>query len=174
MFTIFHLLQLIALVIGLIAGAYYGGNYFGWLGGILGALLGAFAGFAILGRIPFLLSFAILRCDLKQTDTATLKENLKTQFFISHLIIAELVRRGELVEEFRDYIFSLLQSEYFDQRRFGWQNLNIWFPELAAQVETFDPMSPANESKTKLASLQGTASCGNVAEQLGEQPDGNY
>lgn len=150
----FLFFQLLFLIIGLIAGIYFGGSYFGWLGGIIGGFFGAVLGFFILGRIPLLLGFLFLRDDLKKCDNLTLKKRLETQYYISHLIIAELASRGELVEQFRDYIFSQLQSDNFNERDFGWQNLNVWFPELAAQIESFDPTSPTNKSMKKIALLR--------------------
>lgn len=154
MFTLLHFLSIIGIVAGLFGGIYIGHNYFGWIGGIGGSLLGACLGYILFGYVPLMLTNALMRREFKRSDVITLKERLKTEYYISHLIIGELVARGEPVADFLDYIFTLLQSDDSDKRRFGWHNLNIWFPELAGQFGTFDAANPTAENKAKLASLR--------------------
>lgn len=92
--------------------------------------------------------------NLKLSDSSKLKKRLEKEFFISHLIISELVVRGEDAEQFKDYTLNLLQSEYSNQRRFGWYNLNIWFPELAKKLEFYDCENPTEEHKLKISEFR--------------------
>ena len=128
MFTIFHLLELFGASLGLVTGASLGHERFGWVGGVAGAVIGLFAGL-ILGRLPFVIGFVVLRGNLKRCDVATLRSRLDSQYFISHLIIAELVVRGEPVESFRDYVFGLVHSDCLDRQAFGEHNRRLWFPD---------------------------------------------
>ena len=83
------------------------------------------------GMIDLQLMFptrGILRFQLKRASVEKLKQDLEEQYYVAHLLIAELIRRGEAVEQFWPYVLSLLKSDSDDKRRFGWHNLNIWFP----------------------------------------------
>ncbi len=94
MFTIFHLLQLIGLIIGLYVGFQVGFFNFGWLETFGSTFLGGVCGL-IIGKVPFWLGFLYLRHDLRNCDTETLKQRLKKEIYIPHLISDELERRGE-------------------------------------------------------------------------------
>ncbi len=148
-FTIFHLFQIIGLFLGFIVGVQIGFNNYGWKGSIVGAFLGGLIGLLI-GHIPLYSGYFYLWFDLRRSSSTKLKKRLEKDYFISPQIIAELVRRGETVGQFKVYILVLLQSENWNQRRFGWHNLNIWFPELAKQLPDYDSENPTIEHKTKI------------------------
>lgn len=137
MFTIFHLLELAGAFAGFAVGVILGYGWFGWLGGVLGGAVGYFAG-CIPGRVPLAISSAMLKRDLKRCDVVTLRTRLAREYYISHLIIAELVVRGEPIESFRDHISDLLCSASSDRRRFGELNLQIW-PETAQPPRSSAP-----------------------------------
>jgi hypothetical protein len=137
MFTVFHLLELIGVILGVVAGAAIGQRWVGWVGVILGAVAGFFVG-RILGRVPYAIAGEMLKRDLKRCDVATLRSRLEREYYISHLIIAQLLIRGEPIESFREYVSELRHSDSADRRRFGEQLLRIW-PEIAqtsASAET--------------------------------------
>ena len=137
MFTIFHFLELASVLTCLTIGVFLGHGGFGWPGLILGGAVGYFVG-RILGRIPLAISLAMLRRDLKRCDASTLRSRLEREYYISHLIIAELLVRGESIESFRDYVSELLRSDSPDKRRFGERNVEIW-PETAQQMSPSSP-----------------------------------
>ena len=153
MITIFHLFVFFGMVAGCVFGIRFGTRLIGWPSGVIGAVLGACAGFVV-GKLPLALGLALLRFQLERSSVADLKLRLQTEYFISHLIIAHLVVRGEPVDYFRDYVFSLLHSDIADKRRFGWHNLNIWFPELAKRIEDFNPVAPTADCRKKLESIE--------------------
>ncbi len=134
MFTLFHVFELIGAVIGGVSGLVFGQKAFGWIGALLGGPLGFYVGLVV-GRLPYSVVFAWMRRDLKKCDTPTLKSRLQREFFLSQFIIAELVVRGEPVEQFKQYVLSLVQSDSSDKRRFGEQNMRIWFPEGAPAAD---------------------------------------
>lgn len=147
-FTLFDLLEwslALSLTIWL---SNVGQASFGWLGAIGGGVLGFFGGI-VLGRVPFAISLAILRLSLKRSSTEKLKSKLNEQYFVSHLLIAEMVGRGEQVEQFWPYVLSQIQSESADRQRFGWHNLNIWFPQFVQRVEDFDPNASTESCREK-------------------------
>lgn len=144
MFTIFDLLELTGAFAGLAVGVIFGHGWFGWLGVFLGGAIGFFAG-RILGRVPLAISSAMLKRDLKRCDVSTLRSRLEREYYISHLMIAELLLRGEPIESFRDYVSELLRSDSPDRRRFGERILQIW-PETA-QLPPSSPSSPPTGSQ---------------------------
>jgi hypothetical protein len=152
MFTLFHVFELVGALVGFFSGLAFGQKAFGWIGAIVGAGTGFYCGL-VLGRLPYAIVSTRLKRKLKRSDTATLKQRLEKEYFISHLIIACLVVRGEPVEQFRDYVFSLLHSDLSDKRQFGWRNLQIWFPELAQRVGDFNPMNSTEICKEKLKTI---------------------
>jgi hypothetical protein len=153
MFTLFDLLKWCVALGLMISGALIGHAEFGWFGAIGGGVLG-FVGGGILGRIPWLISWGWYRLHLKRSTTDKLKAELAERYFVSHLLIAELVVRGEPVEQFWPYILSLVKSDSSDRRHFGWHNLNIWFPRLAAQVHGFDPHALTEACREKLKAVE--------------------
>jgi hypothetical protein len=128
-FTIFHVFELLGALVGIAAGATGGRRWFGWVGIIVGAVLGLFLGF-LAGKLPYLIAVQTLIRNLHRCDAATLRSRLDQEYYISHLIIAELLIRGEPIESFRDHISGLLLSDSPDRRRFGNEVLRIW-PDAA-------------------------------------------
>jgi hypothetical protein len=129
MFTIFHFVQLLGAGVGLVLGLVVGHNGFGWAGAIIGAVVGIVGGYW-LGAIPCAVAHVWLRYHLRRSHTADLKARLHRQYAISHFIIAQLVRRGEPVEQFRGYVDTLRHSDSADRRKCGDLNHRIWFPEM--------------------------------------------
>lgn len=153
MFTLFDLFRWAA-ALGLMAYlAIVGQAQFGFLGAIGGGVLG-FVGGNILGCMPLLVYRVSYRRHLKRSSTEQLKSELDEQYFVSHLLISELVVRGEPVEQFWPYVLSQVQSESSDQRSFGWHNLNIWFPRMANQVEDYDPHASTDACREKLKMIE--------------------
>jgi uncharacterized protein (TIGR02996 family) len=130
MFTLFDCFQIMGLAVAALAGLAAGHQLFGIVGAIAGTLLGLVVG-AIVGRLPFVVAFGFLRRDLRNASTSSLRDRLQRQYYISHLIIAELVVRGEPVEGFREIVRAQLDSPSADERRFGSANADLWFPDLA-------------------------------------------
>ena len=152
MITLFDVLQWGAAFGGMLYGVRVGAR-FGWVGVIGGGLVG-FVGGSILGRVPWVISRGWYRWHLKRTSTEELKSELKEQYYVSHLLIAELVIRGEPVEQFWPYVLSQVRGEFSDERRFGWENLRIWFPRMAQQVEGFDPCASTEACREKLKAIE--------------------
>ena len=70
------------------------------------------------------------RLGLKWSDTTKLQARLERDCCLSHWIIAELASRGEPVEQFRDYVESLLRSNSFIRRSCGKMIRRKWFPDM--------------------------------------------
>lgn len=136
MFTLFDLLKLTGVVTGAVIGGCLGYQAFGWLTAIIGVPLGIIMG-AFIGNLPWVAAWLWMRYDLKRCSIPELKERLQSQRFISHLLIAELVSRGEPLEQFRDYVASSLRSD----GEFGESTARIWFPDLLP--DSSSPPPPA-------------------------------
>ena len=143
MFTLFDLLKLAGAVTGAVFGGRYGYDAFGWPAAILGVLLGVVAG-VLVGNLPWVASWAWMRYDLKRCSVPKLKERLKREYFISHLLIGELVSRGEPLEQFRGHVAALLRSGDAAEHHFGKGAARIWFPDLLPESRSTSttPMPP--------------------------------
>jgi hypothetical protein len=109
----------------------------GWLAAIALALGGLCVGVGV-GRIPSALTLAFLARNLRRCDTATLKERLRSQYYLSHFIVPVLRSRGEPDVELKEQTLSLLLSESSDQRWHGWRTVNLCFPDLAERLRGID------------------------------------
>ncbi len=129
MFTIFHLLQVLGVVAGLVVGAGVGGGRFGLAGAIAGGALGLVIGWFV-GRLPWLLAWGALRRDLRRASAEELRQRVSREYYISHLLIAELASRGESIDVLREVVKEQLRSESPDRRRFAEATAKLWFPDL--------------------------------------------
>lgn len=107
------------------------------MGMILIGLAGLFIGLFV-GRLPYLIALQALMRNIQKSDAATLRLRLDKEYYISHLIIAELLLRGETIESFRNHISGLVNSDVPKRRRFGREVLRIW-PEAAQSPDASDP-----------------------------------
>ena len=130
MFTLLDIFKLLLTVAGAIIGGIYGSS-FGWTAAIAGALIGLIVGILV-GNLPRATSYAWMVYDLKRSSVAKLKERLQLEPFMAHLLIGELVSRGEPLEQFRDYAAELLRSSNTLERDCGKGVADMWFPELVA------------------------------------------
>src|SRR5207247_8088906 len=100
-------------------------------GALAGGLFGGTLGYCA-GRLPYIILRARVLCGLAHESTPRLRERLASQYYISHLILAELIRRGEDIRTDLPILLGMLRSEFWDERRFGFRSLQIAFPDLAA------------------------------------------
>lgn len=129
MITIFDIFQFVAIFGGGAAGYRLGSSIAGNVGAGVGVIVGIVVGWAA-GRAPCFFVSRFFHKSLKQTNSSNLRSRLVDEYYISHLIIAELVSRGESVESFRQIVAMQLNSESLDVQRFGQANAQAWFPEL--------------------------------------------
>ena len=135
--TLFDLFELTAAVGGCIVGSQIGYVSWGWLGAIAVALGGLRVG-VVVGRIPSALTLAFLQRDLRRCDTATLKERLRSQYYVSHFIVPVLRRRGEAERDLQEQMLSLLLAESSDERWHAWRTVTLCFPDLARRLRGID------------------------------------
>lgn len=129
MFTLFDGFKLLGAVGGAVVGGSYGYQTFGWLGAVIGLPLGLLVGSFVL-NLPWVVVWAWMRYDLKRSSIAKLKNRLHREYSISHLLIAELVSRGEPLEQFREFVAGLLRSNNPLERHCGEGAAGMWFPDL--------------------------------------------
>jgi hypothetical protein len=96
---------------------------------------------------------------MKMTSTESLRKKLHTESFFSDRLIAEMIVRGESVESFWPYILSLLQSSSFFERAYGWDNLNVWFPRIAKEIEGFEPQAPTERCREYVMRIANVEPC---------------
>ena len=126
---IFHLSRLLGVLLG--AGLGLAVIFFASAAaGIpIGVILGVAVGY-LFGLLPPECVRHGIKFSLRWSDTAGLKERLHREHGLAPLIIEELVSRGEPVEQFRDYVESLLKSNSFIRRSRGKECREKWFPTM--------------------------------------------
>jgi len=100
-----------------------------WAGVPIGIALGVSVGW-LFGFLPPEIVRHGIRISLRWSETARLKERLHREHGLAPLIIEELVSRGEPIEQFRDYVESLLRSNSFIRRGGGKMIRRRWFPDM--------------------------------------------
>ncbi len=139
MFTIIDVLQLTLSLAGIVCGFMTGYGYFGVPGAVGGAVIGFVVGF-VAGRLPLLLALTVFQ---RKSTHELWQVFEKDEYYVFHLALADLMARGEDVSSQKPRILDLMASENGERRRFGWASLQIAFPELAAQLENYNPKSPS-------------------------------
>lgn len=129
MLTIFDVFSTASIIAGALIGCRLGAKTAGVAGGGIGLIAGITVGW-IVGRLPFVASIWWLRRSLQRASVAELRSRIDREYFVSHLLIAELVSRGEQVESLRSAVQQQLSSESADVQRFGQANARMWFPDL--------------------------------------------
>jgi len=148
--TIFDVVAVGVFLAAVISGARVGYGVAGVTGGIGGALVGAFAGFAI-GRLPFLIAFRWARRRFRRQSTDDLRSDLASKYYIVHLILGELMRRGEDISGDLPVLLGLLSSDASDKRDFGLAGLRLGFPELAKRIRDYDASESVTICRSKVA-----------------------
>ena len=131
MMTLFDLLRVTGACVGVWYAASWAYREWGWPAAVVAGALGYAIG-TILGRLPYVAVRALMLRGFELSSDDRLRGRLEGEYYISHLLIAELVSRGEPAEQFRGYVAGLLQSEDPDRRRFGTRAASVWFPDLVA------------------------------------------
>ncbi len=154
MLNAFNMLRFVALVGGVLLGAKFGYSYLGVVGMLLGALCGGGVGWFV-GRVPWLVASRLTQKSLELVDSQRLRERLRngSEYFISHLLLAHLMARGESIDDELPVIVGLLISESGDKRRFGWEALKFAFPTSAAKICEFVPSDSLEKCRAVVAKL---------------------
>ena len=97
----------------------------------IGVILGVAVGY-LFGLLPPECVRHGIKFSLRWSDPARLKESLHREHGLAAVIIEELVSRGEPVEQFRDYVESLLRSNSFIRRSCGKECRKKWFPNMTS------------------------------------------
>jgi hypothetical protein len=129
MITIFDVFSFACAVGGGVLGWNVGHSVGGWIGAATGAALGAYVGLVV-GRLPGALAVYWMRWSLRRRPTDDLRARLEPEYFIAHLIIAELLARGEALDSFRGFVNWQLESSSAHVRFYGKINARTWFPDL--------------------------------------------
>jgi hypothetical protein len=140
MFTLFDFLKWIAIIAGGSFGTHYGIAWSGGniAGGIAGLLVGM-AGGLLIGCLPLAAGLFYMHSRLKRTSSEALRKSLRQQYFISHILIEHLMKRGEDVSNEIPLFLDWMRSESNEQRKFGWVALKLVSPQMASKIDRFNP-----------------------------------
>lgn len=149
MFTLFDLIQLAAVALGGVFGYSVAWPGYGLIGALAGGVLGIFV-----GRLPLLLALFLAGRSFRAQSTAELRARLRGhEHFIAHLLLAELLRRGEDVSGELQPVLELLRSDLPEHRRLGWACLHLAFPERAHRLVDFDPLGSTERCREQVAAV---------------------
>ena len=157
-FTLFDLIQGISIGGGAWLGFTTGRREFGVAGALLGGILGLVVG-QFVGIAPWYVFWTGFRLTCKFSSIERLRRKLKTDYFMADRLIAEMIVRGEPAESFWPFVLSLLRSDSFPERHSGWENLNIWFPRIAKQMEGFTPHAPTETCSRYVKKIENVEPC---------------
>jgi len=139
-YTIFDLFILGGIFAGIVIGGEYGYLNLGSTGGLAGAVLGGGAGL-LLARLPYVFAAHWTKRSLEKESSQRLRERVRegNEYYISHLLLAHLMKRGEDIAIELPSIVNLIKSESRERRRFGWAALQFAFPETASKIAEYQP-----------------------------------
>jgi hypothetical protein len=153
MVTIFHLLMLLAVVGGAALGSVVGWHLFEVYGAILDALAGLLAG-ALIGQVPLVAGMLMVGRRYEKMTTDALREHLHAgECSTPNLVLLELRRRGETIEDELPLLQQMLASEDVQQRTRGWAALRSAFPERATQRAGYSPFGNLDECRKHAEAL---------------------
>ena len=136
MFTIFHVLLLVGMVLGGVFG-YRLGVLVNIPLGIVGAIVGVPVGFLI-GQLPLLLSLRFASREFQSFTVDELRVMLKSKEHLApNLLLLELASRGEDIEPDLPIVIELLTAESPDDRMRGWHALASAFPDRAQMIKDY-------------------------------------
>lgn len=153
-YTIFDVFKCVTVVAGILIGSKYGYIKFGVIGAFVGSIIGSGAGF-IVGRLPYLYVAHLTQRNLENETSQRLRERLRSgnEFYIAHLLLAHLMKRGEGIGDELPFIINLLKSDDSDRRRFGWSALKLAFPETASMIAEYQPTDTTDKCQTIVSRL---------------------
>ena len=138
MFTLFHLIRLISILVGISLGWSCGKHLFGIIGAIIGVVLGFVLG-SIVGYIPEWLVLKSIVPKLNKMSEEELRRKITDkECFIPNLILLELDSRGLSIDNHLTDVLNMLRSDDQSRRGFGWAALTSAYPELAKEVKKYN------------------------------------
>ncbi|MCL2871895.1 MAG: hypothetical protein FWF41_02765 [Betaproteobacteria bacterium] len=137
-FTFFDALIVIGIIAGIFIGHKCGLLWFGTTGAIGIALVGGAMGY-IVARLPWVFANRSIKQRLEKEPSQQLRERLHHEYFVAHLILAQLMKRGEDISNELPWVIGLIKSEDKNRRIFGWSALKFAFPKIAAQIAEYRP-----------------------------------
>jgi hypothetical protein len=149
MLTMFDMIAICSVLVGGLVGAGLGYRVAGAGGAVGGGLLCGYVGL-VAGRLPSLLAMRSVRASFQRQTVDQLRADLKTRYYVVHLILAELMSRGEDVSRESPVVVDLLSSDSLDKRRFG-IGAPLAFPELAQEIPDYDCSESADVCRAKAA-----------------------
>jgi hypothetical protein len=139
MITLFHVFQMLGLLVGAMIGARLGFSVFGITGACILAPLLAYFGFR-LGNLPWIWVLRSEKKKFQKESTKDLIDGLRGKYaFCPNIVLAELRIRGEDITAFLPYLQDLMVSPDVYTRNRGWVALKSALPEYALLIPSYLP-----------------------------------
>jgi hypothetical protein len=150
MFTIFHVVELGGGLLGMLSGGLTAAHLLGWPAGLLEGVLGAVLGF-LFGRVPGVIATRAVFRDLRRKPPEELRGLVQRGVWPAyHLVLGELVRRGEDVAGEFAFVHALLVADDPVKRYQGLVNLELYYPALAVRMPDYRPEEAAEPCRAKV------------------------
>jgi hypothetical protein len=161
MLTMYDMIATCSALMGGVVGASIGYRVAGTGGAVGGGLVCGYV-CLVAGRLPSYLALRSVRAGFRRQTVDQLRADLKKRYYVIHLILAELMIRGEDISRELPVVVDLLSSDSQDKRRFGIGALRLAFPELAQQIPDYDCSESAEVCRAKAAGVaDGRMTSGN-------------
>ncbi len=158
--TLFDLMHVGGIIGGIWVGITMGDRISGVTAAVIGGILGFVAGHFVGGIVPWYIGWVVFDLlGIRRRRTEVLRNRLQTGQYMADRLIAEMIIRGEPVESFWPYILSSLRSDSFYERAQGWDNLEVWFPRIAKQIEGFRPQDSVEACRRYVAKIENAEPC---------------
>lgn len=154
-FTIFDLLTFLGICLGILYGIRYGFEKQDIFGGLLGGFIGLGVGYFV-GKLPYALVSAHANRLLENETSEKLRVRIRNgnEYYIIHLLLAHLMKRGENISNELPCIISLMCSDDFERRKFGWHALRLGYPEIATIVADYEPSNTVENCYSVMSRLE--------------------
>lgn len=149
-YSLFDLFIFFGVTAGIIIGSKCGYGNLGVAGAVLGGAIGA-----LMGWLPYAVASYFVQRSLEKESVQQLRDRIRSgnEYFITPLLLAHLLRRGENVADELPFIIELIKSDSADRRRFGWAALKFAFPEIASEIPEFRPHDSTDKCRTLASHL---------------------
>jgi hypothetical protein len=153
MFTLFNLIQLLAIIAGSALLGVIGWNKFGMAGCVVGVLLGFTLG-AVVGQLPLIVILKWMsRRFLRMTNEQLVAELRSSACVTPNIVLLELNRRGYDIQHELPFVLSLLASDEMHRRAAGWAALTSAFPEIVDRISDYNPTASTADCQLKCRGL---------------------
>jgi hypothetical protein len=143
---------------GMSAGTILESRYVGIAGLVIGGALGFFIGWTYLGVMLDSYGNRSYLSLVEKMSVPELRRHIAIPMWnTAHdILLVELANRGEDVGAFLPQVLRALQVDYGPDRIWGWEILRNVYPDVAKQIQDYNPRDPLKVCEQKLVKFRSS------------------